>query len=102
MSRDGRLPDNVSEADFDRAFPPDCPDDCVSMKEVYSECGGEGICICYDNRHPILRWFLRKRDIWKFGEEVCVPKAGDCDCAERKAAAKADAADRRMDEERDR
>lgn len=44
MSRDGRLPDNVSEADFDRAFPPDCPDACASMRSCPPTCGG---CSCH-------------------------------------------------------
>lgn len=44
MSRDGYLPDNVSEKDFDRAFPPDCPDSCASMRYCPPGCGG---CACH-------------------------------------------------------
>lgn len=43
MSADN-LPDNVSTADFDRAFPPDCPDACASMRSCPDKCGG---CSCH-------------------------------------------------------
>ena len=84
MSKDGYLPDNVSEADFDKAFPPDCPDACASMRSCPDDCGG---CSCHlappcghcEEHEP-----------------------GDCDCAERAAEAKADAAEARADRERDR
>lgn len=103
MSRDGYLPDNVSEADFDRAFPGDCPGECDN-EEVYSECGGHGMCICYDGRWPIVAWFLRLKDRIKFGEEVCVPTPKECDCpsadeiaAERAEARAEERADRDLD-----
>lgn len=44
MSLDGYLPDNVSDADFDAAYPPDCPVTCASMRECPSDCGG---CACH-------------------------------------------------------
>ena len=44
MSRDGYLPDDVSEAAFNRAFPPDCPDSCASMRSCLDGCGG---CACH-------------------------------------------------------
>ena len=81
MSRDGRMPDNVSEADFDRAFPADCHDSCASMRECPDDCAG---CICDGGecRHC----------------EQHIP--GDCDCpspdeiraerAERRAEERAD------------
>lgn len=102
MSRDGYLPDNVSEADFDRAFPPDCADECASMQEIYSECGGVGACICYDDRSILIRWALRLRDRIRFGEEVCViVKKPECDCPSDDEIV-AERAEARADEDRDR
>ena len=84
VSRDGRLPDDVSEARFDEAFPPDCLPGCVSMRECLATCGG---CACH-----VLTPCTHCTEH--------VP--GDCDCAERKDDAKADAAEARSDRERDR
>jgi hypothetical protein len=63
VSRDGRLPDNVSEADFDRAFPPDCPDECASNHPIY---GTDGT-------------LLGQLRGWLFGAYIIDP-APDCDC----------------------
>lgn len=84
MSKDGYLPDNVSEKDFDRAFPPDCPDDCASMRSCPMDCGG---CSCHVNP-PCPHCEQHE--------------PGECDCAERAAAAKADAAEAQRDREMDR
>lgn len=84
MSKDGRLPDNVSEADFDRAFPPDCPDECASMRSCPVNCGG---CSCH---------------ISPPCSHCTEHEPGECDCAERIAEAKADAAEARADREQDR
>lgn len=65
MSRDGYLPDDVSEARFNAAFPPDCPDSCRSMQVVYLECGGIGACKCF----------------WRFCAGPCgIDPAPECDC----------------------
>ncbi len=78
------LPDNVSERDFDRAFPPDCPDDCASMRSCPDGCGG---CACHLT--PPCSHCMEH-------------EAGECDCAERKAEAKADAAEAARERREDR
>lgn len=83
MSRDGLLPDNVSEADFDRAYPTDCPDSCRSMQVVYSECGGIGQCECRNRGvqrglFGLLRmWFTAGQ--WWAGDCLIDPSP-ECDC----------------------
>ena len=60
MSRDGYLPDDVSDARFNAAFPPECPDSCRSMQVVYSDCGGVGRCECFpDTLRGRLAGFLQ-------------------------------------------
>lgn len=101
MSRDGYLPDNVSEADFDRAFPPDCPDSCRSMQIIWSQCGGVDMCSCYAHLPHGTRWFWRLRDWLIFGQEICVPLTdNECDCPSAEEIA-ADRAEARADAEWD-
>lgn len=94
MSKDGYLPDDVSESDFDRAFPPDCPDECASMQTIYSECGGVDLCECYPNT---ILGLIRG---WWYGP--CERDNKECDCAERNSDAQAEAAEVRADLEWDR
>jgi hypothetical protein len=82
VSRDGRMPDNVSEADFDRAFPPDCPETCASMRSCPATCGG---CACH--LVPPCTHCLTH-------------EAGDCDCPSLKEI-RADRAEARADARRD-
>ena len=71
MSRDGYLPDNVSEADYDRAFPSDCPDECASMQEP-TECGEcEEIieeCVCWLYELAMRRDFSVSPWRWRLAE----------------------------------
>jgi len=83
MSADGYLPDNVSEADFDRAFPGDCPDSCASMLSCPQTCEG---CSCFQDA-PCSH---------------CVDHLpGDCDCPSPEEI-KAERAERRAEEREDR
>jgi hypothetical protein len=69
MSRDGYLPDNVSEADFDAAFPPDCPDSCDSMQEPQNcaECEEKiSECVCWLYFVP-QRWWHYRYGRWTGG-----------------------------------
>ena len=70
MSRDGYLPDDVSEADYDRAFPSnDCPETCPNGEDWEPrECGeceekiAECVCWLYFVPHTWNRmyWFIWK------------------------------------------
>lgn len=81
-------------------YGPDCPDSCASMQEIYSECGGRGVCVCYANRPRGTRWFWRLADRLRLGEEVCIPTtANDCDC-ESPAEIRADREEARADAKR--
>jgi hypothetical protein len=71
----GYLPDNVSEADFDRAFPGDCPREC-SGKTIFSECGSEDECTCYDKYSFLIAILKRYLD----GDDYCTGSPKDCDC----------------------
>lgn len=101
MSRDGYLPDNVRESDLpgnDDAHHWNCPAN-EDAAEIYSECGGEGECICYPDTlwGRFRRWWNRKDD-----EGMCVPRKGDCECADLLEDDKASAADAAEDARMDR
>lgn len=97
MSRDGYLPDDVSEARFDAAFPPDCPDECASMREVHSECGSMGECRCYDGAG--LNFWTLLRAWWRGPCGLDGP--AECDCPSL-AEIKAERAERRAEAREDR
>lgn len=99
MSRDGYLPDNVRECDLPgegEGHYDTCPAH-EDAPEIYSECGGEGVCVCYEYALWGTRWMHRLLDRINFGEEVCiVVKDPECKCADiadDEAASAADAAE---------
>ena len=90
MSRDGYLPDNVSEADFDRAFPPNyCPVECPNGEDwepkLCSDCEekiAECVCWLYDVL-PYRLANLFRRFSWTrglFGDSTAPEEPGECTC----------------------
>jgi hypothetical protein len=91
MSRDGYLPDNVSEADIDALYGGDHHPSCPAGEDgqqIFSVCDGEGECVCswWDK---IVSWF--------YGDK-CEGEDQECECAD---IADDDAADREDARERD-
>ncbi len=98
MSKDGYLPDDVREADFDRAFPSnDHVSSCPAGEDgptLFSECGGVGRCVCFpDNVHGRINLF------WH-GPCAAVVEP-DCICP-NEAEERAEAAEAEYDRRRDR
>lgn len=80
------LPPGVTDQMIEDHFGDSHDERCPAHEDAephFTECGGEGVCVCYADRLRGTRWFWRLRDIIRFGGEVCVIDADpDCACAE--------------------